>query len=168
LNLPNSPKTRTPLESYLAVLCMALLVLITLGNVIVRYFSNSSFAWTEEISIFLMVVMTFAGAASVATRDQHIRIEYLYDSGSQARQTALRTFSGYTTATFFAVLAILFAVTLLDEIKYAETTMGLNWPRWWFTAWLPPLCGLIAIRSLCFAWRAKKPIPSSSADDHQS
>jgi TRAP-type transport system small permease protein len=143
------------LEAHVAVACMALLVLITLGNVLTRYFSDQSFAWTEEISVFLMVVMTFSGAASMALRDQHIRIEFLYESGTNQRQTMLRIFSAAMTAMFFGLLAFLFLLTLLDEIKYAETTMGLGIPRWWFTVWLPPLCTLIAFRALQYAWRTR-------------
>lgn len=61
-------------EDWIAVLAMALLCLITMGNVLVRYFSDRSFAWTEEISVFLLVVMTLAGAAAAAARDNHVRI----------------------------------------------------------------------------------------------
>jgi TRAP-type transport system small permease protein len=148
------------LEAHVAVACMALLVLITLGNVLTRYFSDQSFAWTEEISVFLMVVMTFSGAASMAFRDQHIRIEFLYENGPVKRQMRLKMLSAVMTATFFGLLAFLFLLTLLDEIKYAETTMGLGIPRWWFTGWLPPLCALIALRALQYAWR----IPSHLAE----
>jgi TRAP-type transport system small permease protein len=140
------------LEANIAVVCMVFLVLITLGNVFTRYLSDQSFAWTEEISIFLMLVMTFAGAASMATRDQHIRIEFLYEGGSANRQAKLRMFSACATCVFFLLLAYLFALLLIDEIKYAETTMGLGIPRWWFTAWLPFLSFAIALRAILFAW----------------
>jgi TRAP-type C4-dicarboxylate transport system permease small subunit len=145
------------IESHLAVACMFFLVLITLGNVLVRYFSDQSFAWTEEVSVFLMVVMTFAGAASVATRDQHIRIEFFYESGSAERQRALKVFSACVTAVFFAVLGFLFVRVVGDEMKYAETTMGMGLPRWWFSVWMPPLCALISLRALWSAWRKLEP-----------
>ena len=41
---------------------MAALCLITLGNVVARYLTNYSFAFTEEYSIALMVVVTMLGA----------------------------------------------------------------------------------------------------------
>ena len=44
-------------EDICAALMMAALCLITFANVIVRYFTDESFAWTEEISIFLMMAM---------------------------------------------------------------------------------------------------------------
>ena len=49
------------IEEVLGVACMVVLVLLTLGNVLTRYLTDASFAWTEEISIFLIVVMTLAG-----------------------------------------------------------------------------------------------------------
>jgi TRAP-type transport system small permease protein len=143
------------LEANIAVVCMVFLVLITLGNVITRYFSDQSFAWTEEISIFLMLVMTFAGAASMATKDQHIRIEFFYEGGSATRRRKLQIFSACATAVFFFLLTYLFALLLFDEVKYAETTMGLGIPRWWFTVWLPFLCFAIGFRAIRFAWLSK-------------
>ena len=69
--------TRIPLkiEDWLTVIVMGLLALITFANVLVRYFTDQSFAWTEEFSVFLMIVLALvAGSASVA-RNRQIRIE---------------------------------------------------------------------------------------------
>ena len=84
-------KTPVRFEEALGVACMAVLVAITLGNVVTRYLTDESFAWTEEISIFLLVVMTLAGAASIAARDGHIRLEFFYDAGSARRRRAEHT-----------------------------------------------------------------------------
>jgi TRAP-type transport system small permease protein len=142
------------LEETLSVASMALLVLITLLNVVTRYFTDQSFAWTEEISVFLLVIMTLSGAASAAAADQHIRIEFFYESGSIQRRQRLKVFGACCTALLFVLLAFLFTRTLMDEIKYGETTMGLDWPRWWFSAPLPLLCLLIAGRALWAGWQA--------------
>ena len=64
---PDSEPRSLRLEDWLTVIVMAALALITFANVLVRYFTNSSFAWTEEISIFLMIVLALvAGSAAVA------------------------------------------------------------------------------------------------------
>ncbi len=146
-------KSRPRIEEWLGVACMVVLTAITLGNVITRYLTNESFAWTEEISVFLIVVMTLAGAASVAGRDGHIRIEYFYDGGSVRRRRGLRMLTAAATALVFAVLGVLFGVTVADELRYAETSMGLGVPRWWFTAAIPPLCLAIALRA---AWAGRR------------
>ncbi|MBL8488591.1 MAG: TRAP transporter small permease subunit, partial [Rhodocyclaceae bacterium] len=51
------------IERAVMALAMGLLCCITMANVVVRYLTNISFAFTEEISIALMVVMTLVGAA---------------------------------------------------------------------------------------------------------
>jgi TRAP-type C4-dicarboxylate transport system permease small subunit len=139
------------LEERVAVVAMALLVLITLGNVISRYFTSESFAWTEEISIALMVVMTLSGAAAAAARDAHIRIEYFYEQSGQGRRAGLVRFAAWVGVVFFVGLAILFARIVYDEIRFGETSMGLGVPRWWYSVWVPPLCLLIAWRTAMFA-----------------
>ncbi len=45
------------IEDWLTVIVMGLLSLITFANVLVRYFTDQSFAWTEEFSVFLMIVL---------------------------------------------------------------------------------------------------------------
>lgn len=160
---------RPKIEEWLGVACMAVLTLITLGNVLTRYFTDQSFAWTEEISVFLIVVMTLAGAASIAGRDGHIRIEYFYEGGGARRRRSLRFLSAAATALVFVVLAVLFGVTLAGEIHWNETSVGLGVPRWWFTIAIPPLCLAIALRAASAGWRAwQHPLePSASVELEQ-
>jgi len=159
-------KSRPKIEEWIGVACMVVLTLITLGNVLTRYFSDESFAWTEEISVFLIVVMTLAGAAGVAGRDGHIRIEYFYDGGSVLRRRILRALAAAATSLVFVVLAVLFGATLAGEIRWNETSMGLGVPRWWFTVAIPPLCLAIAMRAGYAGWRAwrEPPAPSASGE----
>jgi TRAP-type transport system small permease protein len=146
------------LEEGLAVACMVLLVVITLLNVVTRYFTDQSFAWTEELSVFLMVVMTLAGASAAAARDRHIRVEYFYDSGTgvagKARRRQLKVVGACITALLFVVLAVLFGRVMADELKYGETSQGLGLPRWWFTAFSLLLCVAVALRAAGVAWAA--------------
>src|SRR5690606_17871430 len=85
------PPTRVPLrlEDSLSVLILGALAIITFANVVVRYLTSGSFAWTEEISVFLLIVLTMAASASAFVRNQHIRIEFYADRGLPARQRRL-------------------------------------------------------------------------------
>ena len=150
------------LEEGLAVACMAVLLLITLLNVLTRYFTDQSFAWTEEISVFLMVLMTLAGASAATARDRHIRIEFFYDGGSTRRRRRLKVFAACICALLFAVLALLFGRVVGDEIRFEETSMGLGIPRWWFTVFSPLLCAAIALRSAGVAWRAARELEDAA------
>lgn len=154
----NPARHRIPIafEEGLAVASMALLVLITLLNVVTRYLTDQSYAWTEEISVFLMVVMTLAGASAAAGRDRHIRVEVFYASGPAARRRRLRIFSACATGLLFAGLAWLFGRMVADEIRWGETTMGLGVPRWWYSIVLPVLCATIALRAFAQGWVASR------------
>jgi TRAP-type C4-dicarboxylate transport system permease small subunit len=162
------PRLPVAFEEALAVGCMAVLVLLTLGNVVVRYFTDESFAPTEEVSVVLLVLMTMAGASAAAARDRHIRIEYFYENGPWARRRRLALFSAAATTLFFLVLAGLSGRVVWDEYHYEETSMALGVPRWWYTVWVPLLCLAIAARTagLFRALRRGQGVPGADAEPH--
>ena len=125
---------------------MAGLCVITMANVVVRYLSDESFAWTEELSVFLLILTTMAGASAAALRDNHIRIEFFLQRGSPAHRRRLLMFGAAVSAVFFVVLAVLTGRMAWDDFKYAEISMGLGVPRWWYTAWVPALSIVISFR----------------------
>src|SRR5690606_37934233 len=67
---PTDPPLRVSLrfEDWLTVLTLGALACITLANVIVRYLTSESFAWTEEISLFLLIVLTMSARPSAFVR----------------------------------------------------------------------------------------------------
>ena len=136
------------IEDWLTVIVMGLLALITFANVVVRYFSNQSFAWTEEFSVFLMIVLALvAGSASVA-RNRQIRIEYFAEAGPAPRRRALARFGALMVVVLFALMAILSARIVWDHFRYAETSPGIGVPMWWYSIWLPVMSVAIAGRAL--------------------
>ena len=154
------------LEEALAVAAMALLVVITLLNVLTRYFTDESFAWTEELSVFLMVVMALAGASAIALRDRHIRIEFLFNrrtvQGEETPRRSLKLFSCLATSGVFALMAALFARWVWDQYKFSETSMGLGVPLWWYGLALPVLCLGIAARAAGAFFRALHERPEAA------
>ena len=135
-------------QDEVTVIVMGLLALITFGNVLVRYFTNQSFAWTEEFSVFLMIVLALvAGSASVA-RNRQIRIEYFADSGSPERQRALARFGALMVFVLFGLIAVLSTRMVWDDIRFGETSPGIGVPQWWYTIWLPVMSVAIAGRAL--------------------
>jgi TRAP-type C4-dicarboxylate transport system permease small subunit len=135
------------IEDWLTVIVMALLALITFANVLVRYFTRSSFAWTEEISIFLMIVLALVAGSAAVARDRHIRIEFFCESGSAARRRFLAQLGALMVALLFALIAALSVRVVWDDFRYEETSPGIGVPQWWYSVWLPVL-------SLLITWRA--------------
>jgi TRAP-type C4-dicarboxylate transport system permease small subunit len=142
----SGPRKRLVVEDVLAAACMALLALITFANVVLRYLTDQSIAWTEEISIGLMVVMTLAAASSALARERHIRIDYFLERGPRYRRRAFGLIALGASVAFFLALAALAARVVWDEYRYAETSPGLGVPKWWYSLWLPLLSIAIALR----------------------
>ena len=109
---------------------MAALACITLANVIVRYLTNDSFAWTEEISIFLLVVLTMSASGSAFVRKLHIRIEMLADGGSTARQRRFALISTAVCLVFFLGLTVLLGRMALDDFNWEDTSPAIGVPVW--------------------------------------
>jgi len=146
---PDEP-VRVPLqiEDWLTVLVMAALALITFANVLVRYFTNQSFAWTEEISVFLMIVLALVAGSAAVARNRHIRIEAFADAGPWRRRRALARFGSLMVALLFALIAVLAARMVYDDIRFGETSPGIGVPQWWYSIWLPVLSVAIMGRAL--------------------
>lgn len=142
--------TTVPLqiEDWLTVIAMALLACITFANVLIRYFTNSSFAWTEEISIFLMIVLALVAGSAAAARNIHIRIEYFAEKGTSRRRRLLACFGAMLVFLLFVLLAILSGRLAWDDFRYGETSPGIGVPQWWYSVWLPLLSSAIALRAL--------------------
>lgn len=134
-------------EDRIAVLAMAALCFITLANVLIRYFTDESIAWTEEISGVLMFVMTLLAASSAFARERHIRIETLADGGSAERRRRLARFAAGAVMVMFLILAVLGMRMAWDEFRYEESSPGIGLPKWWYSVWLPILALVIAARA---------------------
>ena len=160
---PASPPTAKALalEDWLVVLIMAALALITFANVLLRYFTDTSFAWTEEISIFLMIVLAMVGGSSAVARDQHIRIEFFSGNGSAQRRRRLARLGALMTALLFTVLAVLSVRLVWDDWRYEETSPGIGVPQWWYSMWLPICSVAIALRALGLFVRQGHPAASA-------
>ena len=134
---------------------MAGLCVITMANVVVRYLTDQSFAWTEEFSVFLLVLTTMAGASAAAMRDNHIRIDFFLQRGSAQWRRKLSIFGLLVTVAFFIALTVLTGRMAWEDFRYSEISMGLGVPRWWYTAWVPALSFVISLRTAQFL--LKKP-----------
>ncbi|WP_373379839.1 TRAP transporter small permease [Cupriavidus nantongensis] len=141
------------LEDWIGVIVMVLLVGITFANVVVRYFTDESFAWTEEFSVFLMIVLALVAGSAAVARDRNIRIEFFFERGSAARQRRLAILSALAVAVMFIALAVLGARITWDEYTFGETSPGIGVPSWWYSVWLPVLSAGIALRALALMVR---------------
>ena len=147
---PPDPPLRVPLtfERAVAAFAMAALCLITLGNVVARYVTNYSFAFTEEYSVALMVVVTMLGASMATATDRQIRITWFADLLRPRGRRAAEIAATVATMVMFGLLVGLGGKMVWDEYRFEVTSPGLGEPQWIYTLDLPLLAVAIIGRAL--------------------
>lgn len=132
-------------ERLLMAVAMGALCLLTMVNVLVRYFTDISFAFTEEISVALLVVMTLVGASHAFASRHHIAIGWFVDQVPRLRLAAARL-ATVSSLLMFGLLAWYGARMAWDDYRFEVTSPSLGVPQWWYTIWLPLLSALIVVR----------------------
>lgn len=145
-----NPRTKISLkiEENLAGIILALLALITFANVVVRYLTDFSFAFTEEFSIFLMLFMTLVGSSSLMAKGGHLNISFVVDRLPEKYRSRVRLGALGITAFCFLIMALLSTRMAWDEYRYEVTSPGLGVPTWIYTVWMPILFYAITGRAV--------------------
>lgn len=158
LTVREEPRPRVPIriEEALAAAAIAVMGLITFANVLTRYLTNVSLAFTEEYAIVLMVVMTLLGASVAVVRNHHIRITYFVDLLPQRMRRRAEVLAILITALVFAGLTAYGSRMVWDEYRFEETSPGLGVPQWIYSIWLPILSSVITLRAVGRAVRVAR------------
>ncbi|HSD40244.1 MAG TPA: TRAP transporter small permease [Burkholderiales bacterium] len=141
-------RARVPvaIEEAIAAAAMAAIVLITFANVVVRYFTDESFAFTEEFSVFLMVVLAFAGASAAFVKNSHIRVSFFVEKLAPRRALAVELAVMAIAIALFLVIGGFGVVLALDDVRFETTSPGIGVPQWLYSIWLPVLSAAIVMR----------------------
>lgn len=146
---PPDPKTRIPLtlERVLLAAAMGAMALITAANVVTRYLSNISLAFTEEYSVALMVVVAMVGTALATAGGRHIRIGFFADKLSPRRRRGAEIMALSLLILCFGLILWYGARMVWDEYDFEVLSPGLGHPQWLYTVWLPVLAVLVIGRA---------------------
>jgi TRAP-type C4-dicarboxylate transport system permease small subunit len=153
------PRVPESIERVLGAAVMALLCLITFANVVVRYFTNVSFAFTEELSVALMVIVALIGTSAAFAMDRHIRLTFLIERLPIERQRQIEYAILAACLALFALLTWLAASYVWDEYRFDVMSPGLGIPQWRYTVALPVLSFIICLRiigRLVRVWKAAR------------
>lgn len=139
-----SPDARP--ERVLASLALVIISVISLGNVVTRYVSGGSLAFTEEFSVFLLVVLTFAGGSVALRRNGHIRISLLERALPSGPRKALIVFQWACGAVVLGLITWFGGKLAWEEYQWESLSPGMGLPQWWYIVWLPLLSAAMLVR----------------------
>lgn len=90
---PTAPRWLTRvlnLDYVLTTTAFVVLVIITFGGVIFRYFLGDPFSWLEEVQIALFLALVYLGGAAAFRMGGHVAIDVLVDRFSLEAQTRIK------------------------------------------------------------------------------
>ena len=92
-------------NEWLVLLMLAAMAVIVFTNVALRYLTNFSLTWAEEVARYLMIWMTFLGAGLVLRTGGHVAITNLHGLLPDRASRVLRMVVSMLLLGFFAGMA---------------------------------------------------------------
>ena len=124
-------------EEFILAWGVILLTVVTVGNVLSRKVFNYSWSSAEEVSQFILVMLTFMGISYAARRSRHIRMNALYEQlGCRAKKVLMFCIS-LGTALILFYLAFYAIEYVLDVKSMQRITPALRIPFWIVIACAP-------------------------------
>ncbi len=141
------------LEEWLIAALLAVMTLITFGQVIARYVFNYSFVWALELTTYLFAWLIFLGMAYGVRMGSHIGVDALVKSlGRRGAQVC-----GALAATFSIVYAVILFVGSWQYVDKMHT-IGILAQDMPIEQWIPRLVlpigfGILIFRFAELLWR---------------
>ena len=88
----------------ICVVCMALILVLVVVQVVMRYVFNSPLTWSEELAVYIMVWMTFLGSVICMRDNEHIEVTVLVDYLPRKLQRAVIVFSRIVSVIFLLIV----------------------------------------------------------------
>ncbi|MCQ2444418.1 MAG: TRAP transporter small permease [Mailhella sp.] len=136
------------LEEALGALMLAVMACISFINVVVRYCTNLSFAYTEELTVNFFVWIVMLGTARAFREGSNFSMNLLYDSLSRPVRLCLYWFGIACSLVFFSALCWFGFLEVMDEIDLSVVSESLAIPVWLYTMATPLISAVIIVRIL--------------------
>jgi len=113
-------RTLLRLNRWAVIAILASMALMVFANVALRFFTDHSILWVEEVSRYLMIWLTFLGSGIVLRYGAHIGIDTL--------QERFPRHAPFVRAVVFVLLLAFFAAMVWLGLRYAILTWGQTTP----------------------------------------
>lgn len=142
------------LEDALGAILLAVMAVVAFVNVIVRYCTSFSFAWTEELTVNFFVWIVLLGSARAFRNGEHLGVCLFHDALPPAGKRLCELVFILLCIGFFAALCLTGSLEVIDEYELEAVSESLGIPVWWYTI-ATPLLSLLVILRIC-QWQLAK------------
>ena len=113
------------------------MAVVTIGNVLSRKFFNHSWSFSEEVSQFALVIITFMGVSYAARKGRHIRMTALVEMMSPRIQKAMMLIVALVTMIILFYLCYHSSLYMMKIKAYGRVTPALRVPFYLVLIWVP-------------------------------
>lgn len=139
---------RDHFEEAVCALLLLLMAVVAFVNVVVRYGTNYSFAFIEEVEVSALVYLTVFGAAAAFRKGLHLGLHFLFVRFPVPIRRIILTFSMALMLLVFGTLTYYGIFQMQDEIALDTLSEALQAPQWVYTLSVPLGSVLIIVRAL--------------------
>lgn len=140
------------IEEYLCAILLFFISVLTFLNVIVRYLTNGSLAFTEELVVNLFVWITVLGGAIAFRKRAHLGVTFLTSLLPTRWQKAVAVLSGVAGTVLFVLLFVQGIGMVAQEYRNQMTTYSMALPMWIFGLAVPFGALIMLLRVIQAAW----------------
>ena len=133
---------------------LAVMSVLAFANILARYLTNFSLAFTEEIEVSLLVWLTMLGAAAGFKHGVHIGLTFLLERLPPRARRALAVATAALGVGLYLALVWFSIWQIRDEALMGTTSEALGIPQWIYTLGLPVGGAIMTGRVVQAAWRA--------------
>lgn len=138
------------LEKLVISIILVVVTVITFANVVVRKFSDSQFAWTEELVINLFVLLIMLGCGLCAREGSLISLSLVFDRLKPLGKKIFVAIITVANTVFWVILFKTGMEKVMTQIANGKHTFSLGWPEWVFSIFLPIGCVFLILHTFEF------------------
>ncbi|WP_170149748.1 TRAP transporter small permease [Rhodoplanes roseus] len=136
---------------------LAVIVVVNGANVTGRYVFGRPIAWAEELMLHLMVLIVFAGAASVTWRNAHIRIDIAVEKLPERLRRSALVLGGVIAIAVLGTVGVVGLDVVTTLYAFDQRSDALEMPIWIpqsvVSGGMLLMAFMVALRLVC-AWQA--------------
>ena len=141
----NMGKFINGVEVSILVFCVAALGILLITNVFARTFFQSIY-FAEEVSKFLVILITFAGMSYGVRKARHIRMGAFLDFMPPKMEKVFLIIISIISALVMGIMAWFSYLYLMNAFDLGHTTAALRLPKWTFYAIIPIGFGMASLQ----------------------
>jgi len=152
LLLERLDRAGTALESVLLVCMLTAMMLVAVGQIVMREVFGSGFGWADELVRLMVLWLALVGSIAACRENRHIRIDALSHVLPDIVVKLIRVLVDVFAAAVCAIIAVQSWRYLQVEIEY-EVTVLVDTPAWIAHSIMPAAFALMAYRFIVAALR---------------